>query len=195
MAPTARPITSVNIKASCFFAGDVGANSGLRCGRSVSSFRNRLDSKSSFFSRSRCPDLASSRACRIAPTRRSESVLKRLWLISNAFRRANNFRSSGSSVERGIKAPSTSTGITRIFRLRAVPISSRTKSSGLSSRRFPSSSDEVSQFFPITEINRSQDPTLFSIASKKSTPGAMLSTSMKIRFEGKWLLRPGPSAA
>ena len=40
----------------------------------------------------------------------------------------------------------------------------------LSSRRLPSSSDEISQCFPITAISTSQEPTLFSIASTKSTP-------------------------
>lgn len=43
----------------------------------------------------------------------------------------------------------------------------------------------VSQRLPTTEIKTSQDSTLFSIAVTKSTPGAMLSTSIKIRFEGK----------
>jgi hypothetical protein len=38
------------------------------------------------------------------------------------------------------------------------------------SRRLPSSSDETSQPFPKTAISTSQEPTLISIASKKSTP-------------------------
>ena len=45
-------------------------------------------------------------------------------------------------------APSTRTGITLTPRLSAVAISIRTKSSGLSSRRLPSSSEEISQCLP-----------------------------------------------
>src|SRR5262245_2600128 len=70
---------------------------------------------------------------------------KRLWLSSSACRRTNDFKSSGRSLDRGIETPSTNTGITRVPRLSAVAISGRTKSSGLSTRRLPSLSEDVSQ--------------------------------------------------
>jgi len=106
--------------------------------------------------------LASFRAWPTAVRSGSESLRKRSWLTLSAWRRINDFNSSGRSPARGIKAPSTSTGITRIPRFSAVAISRRIKSSVLSSRRFPSSSVAVSQCLPTIEIKTSQDPTLFS---------------------------------
>jgi hypothetical protein len=127
---------------------------------------------------------------RTAPTSRSASPLKRSWLTLSALRRANGFKSSGSSPDCGIEAPSTSTGITRMSRLSAVPISTRTKSSGLSSRRLPCSSDVTTQCRPIIAISTSQDATLSSIAFTKSVPRSMLSMSKKI-WVGESALRAG----
>jgi len=72
---------------------------------------------------------------------------------------AKGFKLSGSSVERGIFASFTRTGITRFFWESADSISTRTKSSELSSRRSPDSSAAPSQFLPITAIRTSQRAT------------------------------------
>jgi len=111
--------------------------------------------------RLRVSALACFRACSTAAMRGSESLRKRSWLTLSAWRRTNDFNSSGRSPDLGIEALSTNTGITRIPRFSAVAISRRTKSSASSSRRFPSSSVAVSQRLPTIEIKTSQDPNAF----------------------------------
>ena len=75
---------------------------------------------------------------------------KRLGVSSSAWRRTRLAMLSGSSSARGIRAPSTRTGMTRTLRSKAASISRRTKSCGSSSRRRPRSSVMVSQRSPST---------------------------------------------
>jgi hypothetical protein len=65
------------------------------------------------------------------------------------------------------------------LRLSADAISSRTKSSGLSSLSRPSASAAVSQSRPMTATSASTEATDVSMRSTKSTPGSIVSTSMK----------------
>jgi len=109
-----------------------------------------------------------------------------LWLISMAWRRARGLRSSGSSSARGIRAPPTSTGTTRMPRCNAVTVSSRMKSCGSSRRRRPAASVVDSHSSPMMTTSTRQEPTASSIAVTKSVPSSMPSTSMKTRWEPKW---------
>jgi len=110
---------------------------------------------------------------------RPRSKSNRAGLSSNAWRRTSLARLPGNSSARGILAPSTRIGITRTLRVKAAWISSRTKSSGSSSRRRPCSSVIVNHWSPISASSTSQDPTALVITSTKSSPNWMESTSLK----------------
>ena len=69
--------------------------------------------------------------------------------------------------------------MTRTLRVKAASISSRTKSTGSSRRRRPSSSVIVSHCSPISASSTSQDPTALVITSTKSSPNSIESTSLK----------------
>jgi hypothetical protein len=92
---------------------------------------------------------------------------------------ANACKSGGRSSLLGIAAPCTSTGMTAMSLRRAAAISSRTKSSGVSSRRRPSLSVAWTQFLSISASSTSQEPTCSSITRRKSRPGSMPAMSMK----------------
>jgi hypothetical protein len=89
--------------------------------------------------------------------------------------RANGARGAGRSSARGAAAPSTSTGISRMFRSNAVTISSATMSCGSCSRRRPCSSSQRS---PIMTSSTSLARTSSTTVWAKSCPGSMESTSM-----------------
>ena len=116
---------------------------------------------------------ASTRASRLV------SLSKRLGLSSSAWRRTSPARLSGSSSARGIRAPSTRTGMRRTLRASAASTSRRTKSWGSSSRRRPRSSVIVNHLSPIKASNTSHDPTAVVIAATKSSPKGIESTSLK----------------
>jgi hypothetical protein len=115
----------------------------------------------------------------IAASSRSASERKLSCRTLSALRRANPTKLSGSSWRPGIIAPSTRIGITRMSRSNAAVISRRTMSSGSSSRRCPSLSVALSQVGPMTASSTSQVLTAWEMTSAKSSPGAMVSTSMK----------------
>ena len=73
----------------------------------------------------------------------------------------------------GIRAPSTSTGMTVTSRASAASISWTTQSRGLSSRRLPSSSTALNQDGPISTTITSQPSTASVSARPKCNPGAM----------------------
>ena len=94
-------------------------------------------------------------------------------MISWALRRASGRSGSGSSLDFGIDASPTSTGTTRRpARCRLSVISNRTQSSGLSSRRLPSSS-VPHHSGPITTSVTAQLESDRFIASTKSSPISM----------------------
>ena len=70
--------------------------------------------------------------------------------------------------------------MTRTSRVSAASISSRTKSSGSSSRARPRSSVMVSHRSPIKASSTSQEPTAVVITSTKSSPSWIESMSLKI---------------
>ena len=115
----------------------------------------------------------------IAATSRPASSRKLSCRTRSALRRARRARLSGRSAWPGMTAPSTKTGITRTPRARAAPISSRTRLSGSSRRRPLRSSAADSQCGPITATSTAHASTAREIASAKSAPSSILSTSMK----------------
>ena len=86
---------------------------------------------------------------------------------------------------RGMVAPSTRIGTTRMSRCKAASISRRTKSSKSSRRRRPSSSVILIQRVPITTSITSQDATARPMTSAKSSPGAMESMSLTMSSRPK----------
>ncbi len=106
------------------------------------------------------------------------SARKRSCDSLTALHLAKGRSDSGRSVNRGILASLTSTGMTRFFFASANSISRRTKSCGSSSRRIPLSSTAVNQPRPMTEISTSHLATCWFITSTKSSPGAISSMSM-----------------
>ena len=76
--------------------------------------------------------------------------------------------------------------MTRTLRVKAASISTRTKSSGLSSRRRPSSSVIEIHSGPISASKTSQDATALVMTSTKSSPSSMESTSLKTWPPRKW---------
>jgi hypothetical protein len=93
-------------------------------------------------------------------------------------RLANGASTSGSSVRTGIRAPSTSTGMTGTLRCNAVAVSATTQSLGSSSLRRPFSSSAVVHWVPMIDKKTSQSFTARLITSVKSVPGSMVSMSM-----------------
>jgi hypothetical protein len=115
-------------------------------------------------------------------TRKSRRVSKLTGLISTACRRVNLANPLGSSCGDGILALSTRMRMTRTSsRIRAVSTSIRTKSCGSSMRLAPLASVTVSHCGPMRARSTSHEPTADWIRSTKSSPGSMLSTSLKTR--------------
>lgn len=81
------------------------------------------------------------------------------WLSRTALRRTSPANESGRSCRRGMVAPSANNGMTPMLRSRAASTSSRTISSGSSSRRRPSSSVAVNHSRPIRASRTSEEPT------------------------------------
>ena len=111
-------------------------------------------------------------------TSASTSSRHRRSRSSMAFRRASRAIELGSRASVGMTAPPTRTGITRTWERRAASISRRTKSAGSSNLRRPSDPVASSQLGPITTRTASDPSIARSIASVKSAPASIDSTSM-----------------
>ena len=100
---------------------------------------------------------------------------------NDRLRYTKSFMRSGRSLASGIWAPSTKTGITSVFRCNAVSTSRRTQSF---SRCIPTRAclPEPSHFGPTTAIMMSVSFRTWLIRRRKSTPGRMLSMSIKTEF-------------
>ena len=105
---------------------------------------------------------------------------------SSACRRHNGASEGGSSLSVGIRAPCTSTGMTRVPRSSAVSTSTRTKSAGSSSRRLPSVDMASDQRGPISAKRTLHFGMVSLIASTKSSPASMPATSMNTSSSSKW---------
>ena len=106
------------------------------------------------------------------------SAWKRRSTSSTPFIRTSGANEGGSSSAPGIGAPPTRTGIVRTPRPSAVSTSIRTKSDGSSRRWPPAALAACTQPGPITTKAASAPAIAVSIASTKSAPASIVSTSM-----------------
>lgn len=110
-----------------------------------------------------------------AATSSATPALNAAWSKRTACLRDRGANGRGRSSTPGGAAPSTSTGINRMFRSSAVVISNATMSCGSWSRRRPCSSSQCS---PIMTSSTSHELTSSTTVWAKSCPGSIESTSM-----------------